>query len=145
MSLIDLLIVQPGETLGGVWWTYTAYHGPIAAGIYRPQDSMTFIGMTLRQVGQPIPDPLVNASGDWLWWEPMAWQTAAAGSTDYVWLYQAWGPREARKVESMRKAPAGADSSLSVHIRTDDASASDAFVNECHYQVAVSALIILPA
>lgn len=140
---MDLLLVQPGETLGGVWWTYRAFHGPIAAGIFRPRNSTTIIGLALVQDGEPTPHPLVNLDYSWLWWEEMHWDTAAAGSTEYVWLYTSWGPKIHRKVESMRKSIGPGNATLRAVVACDDADASNAFVNESFYQVSCSALVIL--
>lgn len=103
-SVMDLLIVQPGETLGGTWWTYKAHAGPFASTAYEPDQSTTFMGLILRQDGDPIPDPLVDLGADWLWWEPVTWQTTASASTDLIWLHYAWGPRTERKAESQRRA-----------------------------------------
>lgn len=142
---MDLLLLQPGETLGGVWWNYTAFHGPIAAGIYRPQNSVTIMGLALVQDGEATPHPLATTTYDWLWWEEVVWQTAAAGSTEYVWLYQAWGPKANRKAEGMRKVAGPGNATLKAVVATDDAAASDAFVNETFYTCSASALVILPA
>lgn len=142
---MDLVVLQPGETLGGCWWTYSAYHGPIAAGIFRPRSSVTLVGLALVEEGEVTPDPRFTTSDDWLWWEALQWETAAAGSTDYVWLYQAWGPRVHRKVESMRKVSGTTNATLKVVVATDEFDASAAFVNETWYQASVSALVILPA
>jgi hypothetical protein len=102
------------------------------------------MGLILRQDGDPIPDPLVDLGADWLWWEPVTWQTTASASTDLIWLHYAWGPRTERKAESQRRAPAGANSILSVITRTDAQGATSAFVDAQRFEVAASALIILP-
>lgn len=141
---MDLLVVQPGETLGGVWWTYQVHAGPFASTIYEPDQSTTIMGLILRQSGDPLPDPLADLGADWLWWEPVTWNTAHAASVELSWLHWAWGPRAERKAETMRKAPVGANSLLSVITRTDAQAASAAFVNTQRFQVAASALIILP-
>lgn len=141
---MDLLVIQPGETLGGCWWNYRAYSGPIAAGIYRPRSATTIVGLALIPDGTPLPSPLADTTYDWLWWEVMIWETAAAGSTDYVWLYQSWGPKIHRKVETMRKGDPTVNSTLSVIVETDEADGSSGFVNDSRYQCNASALVILP-
>lgn len=141
---MDLLVIQPGETLGGTWWTYRAHSGIWQTTNYEPADSTTFVGLILRQDGDPVPDPILDLGADWLWWEPIAWSVAASASTDLNWLYWSWGPRAERKAETMRKAPAGANSLLSVISRTDEQSASGTFANSLRLQVAASALVILP-
>lgn len=141
---MDLLIIQPGETLGGTWWTYRVHSGPWQTTSYVPEQSTTFMGLILRQDGDPLPDPLVDLDADWLWWEPVAWNTAASASTDLNWFYWSWGPRAERKAETMRKAPPGANSVLSVVTRTDEQNATASFTNSLRFNVAASALVILP-
>lgn len=144
-SIIDLLVVQPGETLSGVWWTYRLWEGPLAANVYRPRSSTTIVALGLVQDGDPNPSPLADGSTfDWLWWEPVQWDNSFTSAADNLWMFTAAGPKIHRKAETARRAPAGANSTLSVFMQTDEADSSAGFVNDLNLQVAASALIILP-
>lgn len=141
---MDFLVVQPGETLGGLWFTYQAHAGAFSNVSYPAADSLTLIGIELRS-DQDLPlDPLINASGDWLWWEPITWQTTQAASTEFNATHYAFGPRTERKIQAQRKAPATTNALLTASFRTDQSNASADFVNAIRVEVAVSALIILP-
>lgn len=141
---LALVVVQPGETLGGVWWTYKMHSGPFSSTSYPPAQSTTIVGMQLKPDSELPLDPLIDAQGEWLWWEPVTWFTTGSASTDLNWLHEAWGPRTDRKMEALRKAPTSENAVLTVSMRTDQQDAGANFVNGIRIQVAVSALIILP-
>lgn len=144
-SNMALLGLEAGETLGAVWWTYKAVAGPFDSTTYVPAQSLTMVGLQLYpETGGPL-DPLVDAQSEgWLWWEMLTWETTSSASTDLIWLHYAKGPRGNGKAEGMRKAdPAG--SVLAVSMRTDAQDATAAFVDAIRLEVAVSALVILPA
>jgi len=101
--------------------------------------------MTVRDVGDPNISPLADASTeDWLWWEPIYWEPQFTTGVDNLWMLTAWGPRADRVATTQRRNSTESNQVLSVMFETDDAAASNAFVNATQYQVAVSALIILP-
>lgn len=142
---MGLVVIQPGETLGGCWWGWRAYSEPVSAVVWRPRSATTIVGLALLSDSEPTPSPLADSGYDWLWWEPMHWDTAMSASTDINWFFSSWGPKVNRKVEGMRKGHPSENSTLTVIMETDEADSSSGFVNDSRYQVHASALVILPA
>lgn len=145
VSVMDLLVIQPGETLGGTWWTYRATSGPWAATSYLPQSSTTFMGLILRDDAAPTPDPRADSGADWLWWETVNWDVTSSASTEIYWLYYAWGPRAERKAEGMRKNDTAGNLLLSVITANDPQDGDASFITNTKFTCSASAVVILPA
>lgn len=142
---LDLLTVQPGETLGGVWWSYTMKSlGNAPQTTTSPlQDSVSVMGLIL-QPEQDVPaNPLATPGGPWLWWEQVGFEHVLYDPNQGAWFNYARSGIDQRKAKGMRRNEGSGNELLRVCWETYVNSAG---TQETQFAVtaSASALIILP-
>lgn len=141
---LDLLVVQPGETLGAVWWTYQLQAGLFQGVDFPPGDTTTVVGLELVDPSAPPNNPLNPATTGWLWWEQAIWDLAQSASTDINWMCLSHGPQQDQKSKAMRKNDTTANHLLRVSIGVDQSGSTTNFAPNVFANVSCRALIILP-
>lgn len=141
----DLVAVQPGETLGGVWWSYSLKSvANVPANAVPPLgDAIVAAGLILRDPGVAAPLPLSDAQDDWLWWEQVGFDSAPVNTIDFAYSNVSTSGRDQRKAKGMRRNDTAGILVLGIGFETSRGAATVAetdFLMTC----AVSALIILP-
>lgn len=142
---VDLLVVQPGETLGGVWWQYSLRSiGNVPQNVQPPLDNIVpVVGLILVEDGSPQVTPLSGITADWLWWEMVTFNHLLTNNIDFAYMNWSTSGGEQRKAQGMRKNTGSTNQVLRVAYETFEPAAPQpqaAF----SFQVACSALIILP-
>ena len=141
----DLVALQPGETLGGAWWSYSLKSvANVPANTLSPLgDAIVCAGLALHPVGVAPPVPLQDANDDWLWWEQVGFDSTLVNNIDFAYSNVSTSGRDQRKAKGMRKNDTEGLLVLGIGWEASQGSAGAA---ELDFQMtcAVSALIILP-
>ena len=145
LASVDLLVVQPGETLGAVWWQYSLRSiGNVPTNAQPPLDNVVpVVGLILVDSASGQVTPLANITEDWLWWEMATFNHTLVNNIDFAYMNASNTGGDQRKAKGMRKNDSGVNMTLKAAFETYDpvgGQAQAAF----SVQVACSALIILP-
>ena len=145
LASVDLLVVQPGETLGAVWWQYSLRSiGNVPTNAQPPLDNVVpIVGLILVDSASGQVTPLANLTADWLWWEMATFDHVMVNNIDFAYMNASNPGGDQRKAKGMRKNDSGVNMTLKAAFETYDpvgGQAQAAF----SFQVACSALIILP-
>lgn len=142
---LDLALVQPGETLGGVWWQYQLRSvGGVAQNINTPLgNTICMVGLRLDPESVTPPSPLSDPLGDWLWWELATWDHLIVNTIDFAYVHWSNSGNNQRKAQGMRKVDGVENEILRV---CWDTIPGDATAAETAFSVtaAASAVVILP-
>ena len=145
LGTLDLVVVQPNETLGGVWWQYSLRSiGNVPTNAQPPLDNVVpIVGLILVDSDSGQVTPLTNLTADWLWWEMATFNHTLVNNIDFAYMNASNTGGDQRKAKGMRKNDSGVNMTLKAAFETYDpvgGQAQAAF----SFQVACSALIILP-
>ena len=142
---VDLLTVQPGETLGGTWWQYSLRSiGNVTSNTEPPlSNAVTVVGLVLADDGQDPAMPLAQPFAPWLWWEMATYDHLLVNMIDFAYMNSSNTGGTQRKVQAMRKNEGTVGQVLWACWQTFQGSAEPAEV-AFSFEVACSALIILP-
>ena len=145
LASVDLLTVQPNETLGAVWWQYSLRSiGNVPTNAQPPLDNVVpIVGLILVDSASGQVTPLTNITADWLWWEMATFNHTLVNNIDFAYMNASNPGGDQRKAKGMRKNDSGVNMTLKAAFETYDpvgGQAQAAF----SFQVACSALIILP-
>lgn len=144
-GFVDLLTVQPGETLGGTWWQYSLRSiGNVTSNNEPPlSNAVTVVGLVLADDGQDPAMPLAQPFAPWLWWEMATYDHLLVNNIDFAYMNSSNTGGTQRKVQAMRKNEGTVNQVLWACWQTFQGSAELAEVS-FSFEVACSALIILP-
>lgn len=141
----DLVALQPGETLGGVWWSYSLKSvASVPANTLAPLgDAIVCAGLAVYEAGTAPPLPLQDASYDWLWWEQVGFDSVLVNNIDFAYTNISTSGRDQRKAKGMRRNDTAGLMIVGIGWETSQGSAG---ASEIDFQAtcSVSALIILP-
>ena len=142
---MDLLTVQPNETLGATWWQYSLRSiGNVTSNDEPPlSNAVVVVGLILVDSESGDVLPLANPGAPWLWWEMATFDHLLVNNIDFAYMNSSNTGGTQRKVQAMRANDSGFNQTLRVAWQTYQGSAEPAEVSfsaEC----ACSALIILP-
>ena len=142
---MDLLTVQPNETLGGTWWQYSLRSiGNVTTNDEPPlSNAVVVVGLILVDSASGDVLPLANPGAPWLWWEMATFNHTLVNNIDFAYMNASNTGGDQRKAKGMRKNDSGVNMTLKAAFETYDpvgGQAQAAF----SFQVACSALIILP-
>lgn len=145
LASVDLLTVQPNETLGAVWWQYSLRSiGNVPTNAQPPLDNVVpIVGLILVDSASGQVTPLTNLTADWLWWEMATFNHTLVNNIDFAYMNASNTGGDQRKAKGMRKNDSGVDMTLKAAFETYDPIGSQAQAS-FSFQVACSALIILP-
>lgn len=140
-----MLIVQPGETLGGVWWQYSLRSiGNVPTNETKPLDNVVpVVGMILVDSESGRVTPLANLTADWLWWEMATFDHLLTNNIDFAYMNYSNTGGTQRKAQGMRKNDSGANMTLKICWEAYSGVSNDP-QNQFNVTAACSALIILP-
>lgn len=142
---LDLLIVQPEETLGGTWWQYSLRSvGSVQDNATPPLDGcVTVVGLILvdNESGDVLPYDYPFAP--WLWWEMVTFDHTLVNSIDFAYMNSSNTGGTQRKAQGMRKNTSGVNQVLRVAYQTFGPTSS---ANQVQFQfsAAAQAVILLP-
>ena len=142
---MDLLTVQPNETLGATWWQYSLRSiGNVTTNDEPPlSNAVVVVGLILVDFESGDVLPLANPGAPWLWWEMATFNHTLVNNIDFAYMNASNTGGDQRKAKGMRKNDSGVNMTLKAAFETYDpvgGQAQAAF----SFQVACSALIILP-
>ena len=145
LGSVELVTVQPNETLGAVWWQYSLRSiGNVPTNAQPPLDNVVpIVGLILVDSASGQVTPLTNITEDWLWWEMATFDHVLVNNIDFAYMNASNTGGDQRKAKGMRKNDSGVNMTLKAAFETYDpvgGQAQAAF----SFQVACSALIILP-
>ena len=145
LASVDLVVVQPGETLGAVWWQYSLRSiGNVPTNAQPPLDNVVpVVGLILVDSESGQVTPLTNLTADWLWWEMATFDHLLTNNIDFAYMNSSNTGGTQRKAKGMRRNDSGSNMTLKAAFETYDpvgGQAQAAF----SFQAACSALIILP-
>lgn len=140
-----MLIVQPGETLGGVWWQYSLRSiGSVPTNGTKPLDNVVpVVGLILVDSESGQVTPLANLSADWLWWEMATFDHLLVNNIDFAYMNWSNSGGPQRKAQGMRKNDTGFNMTLKICWEAYSGVSNDE-QNQYNVVGACSALIILP-
>lgn len=147
---LDLITVQPGETLTALWWQYQLTSGQFNATKYEPGLSTTIAALQLRYDAESPTNPLrLWEYNEWLWWEMADWDTQLTAATTFTWFHRAPVDGQWRKIKAQRKGHEQGESTLYFSLGVDLAGstshpATTAWAATIQARVAVSAYVLLP-
>lgn len=142
---LDLLALQPGETLDSVWWSYgmRALGNGATTTVVPQAGSITLMGLILQPEGEAVAEPFTTLDGPWLWLEEVGFDHVLYDANQGAWMNYATTGRDQRKAKGRRIAPAGGLSWLRISWQTYQGLATfdeNAFYVSC----AASAAVLLP-
>lgn len=145
LGTLDLVVVQPNETLGGVWWQYSLRSiGNVPSNLTPPLDNVVpIVGLILVDSESGQVTPLTNITADWLWWEMATFDHVLVNNIDFAYMNYSNTGGTQRKAQGMRKNDSGFNMTLKACFEVYDplgGQAQAAF----SFQAACSALIIEP-
>lgn len=145
LASVDLVVVQPGETLGAVWWQYSLRSiGNVPANEQPPLDNVVpVVGIILVDADSGQVTPLANITEDWLWWEMATFDHTLVNNIDFAYMNASNTGGTQRKAKGMRRNDSGSNMVLKAAFETYDPIGSQAQA-AFSFQAACSALIILP-
>lgn len=142
---LDLLAVQPGETLGATWWSYAMTSlGTGATTTSVPMEgALPVVGLILQPESAAAARPLNDPSAEWLWWEQAVFAHVLYDANQGAYVNYAITGANQRKAEGMRRNDLSEDMVLRVCWQTWAGSGGADEVG-FSVRVAASALVILP-
>lgn len=142
---LDLLSVQPGETLGGTWWSYTMKSlGTAPTATQVPlEGAVVVVGLALQPESETPWQPFFQPAESWLWWEQVGFDHELYDANQGAWMNSSTSGTSQRKAEGMRRNDGAENMTLRVCWQTFAGSAT---ADETAFSVgcAVSALVLLP-
>lgn len=145
LGTLDLVVVQPNETLGGVWWQYSLRSiGNVPSNNQPPLDNVVpIVGLILVDSASGQVTPLANLTADWLWWEMATFDHVMVNNIDFAYMNYSNTGGTQRKAQGMRKNDSGVNMTLKACFEVYDPVGSQAQA-AFSFQAACSALIIEP-
>ena len=145
LGTLDLVVVQPNETLGGVWWQYSLRSiGNVPTNAQPPLDNVVpIVGLILVDSASGQVTPLANLTADWLWWEMATFDHVMVNNIDFAYMNYSNTGGTQRKAQGMRKNDSGVNMTLKACFEVYDPVGSQAQAS-FSFQAACSALIIEP-
>ena len=145
LGSLDLVVVQPNETLGGVWWQYSLRSiGNVPSNATPPLDNVVpIVGLILVDSESGQVTPLTNLTADWLWWEMATFDHVLVNNVDFAYMNYSNTGGDQRKAQGMRRNDTGANMTLKACFEVYDPVGGQAQAG-FSFQAACSALIIEP-
>lgn len=142
---MDLVTIQPNETLGGTWWQYSLRSvGSVPDNIQPPLDNVVaVVGLIVVDAASGDVLPLQDPFAPWLWWEMATFDHVLVNSIDFAYMNYSNTGGTQRKAQAMRANDSGVNQTLRVAWQTFDPAGPQAQTS-FSVQAACSALIILP-
>ena len=143
---LDLLALQPGETLDAVWWSYEMHSLGNAGTTTAPPlaESLTLMGLILQPESEAVAEPFPSMNGPWLWLEQAGFDHVSYAPNQGAWLNYATTGRSQRKAKGRRIADPSELSWLRVSWQTYQGPIAGADETSFYVTCAVSAAVLLP-
>lgn len=142
---VDLLTIQPDETLGGTWWQYSLKSvGAQLDNLDVPmRDVVVVAGLILVDEGTPDVLPMNSPGAGWLWWEQVTFDHVLLNNIDFAWAAISNTGGTQRKVKAMRKNDGLVNQTLRIAWQTHEGGPH---TGQTNFQLtcAAEALVILP-
>ena len=145
LGTLDLVVVQPNETLGGVWWQYSLRSiGNVPTNAQPPLDNVVpIVGLILVDSASGQVTPLANLTADWLWWEMATFDHVMVNNIDFAYMNYSNTGGTQRKAQGMRKNDSGVNMTLKACFEVYDPVGSQATAS-FSFQAACSARLSEP-